>query len=162
MTKQIWLILIIILVIAIFSPIVYWYYGYSRESETPLFFGVTFGGKTANEAKLLIDKVKNYTNFFLIDSHDITINETALNEVCDYTAKANLKFMVFFSFVSRIIYPWHQTWLDTAKTRWGDKFLGVYLFDEPGGNQIDTGGWNNETRPLFENPSTYSEASTLF
>ena len=71
--------------------------------------------------------------------------------------------MVFFSWVSRIIYPWHQNWLDTAKTRWGDKFLGVYLFDEPGGNQIDTGGWNEDWVEVFkDNASTYSEASNLF
>src|SRR4030067_2255467 len=162
MTKHLWLILVIILVIAVFSPIVYWYY--SRKSEAPLFFGITFGGKTANEAKLLIDAVKNYTNFFLVDSWDITTNETALNEVCDYTSKADLKFMVFFGFVSRVIYPWHQTWLDTAKTQWGDKFLGVYLFDEPGGNQIDSGGWDGDGRnkALFKNASDYSEASTIF
>jgi hypothetical protein len=162
MTKPTWLILIIILVIAIFSPIAYWYYSYPRESEVPLFFGVTFGGKTASEAKLLIDKVKGYTNFFLVDSWDITTNETALNEVCDYTAKANIKFMVFFSFVSRVIYPWHQTWLDTAKAQWGENFLGVYLFDEPGGHQIDTGEWNEDMEPFFKNASSYSDASTIF
>ena len=163
MTKQIWLVLIAILLIAVFSPIIYWYYGSSGESEAP-FFGVSFGGKTTTEAKILIDKVKNYTNFFLVNSWDITTNETALNEVCDYAAKADLKFMVFFGFVSRVIYPWHQTWLDTAKTQWGDKFLGVYLFDEPGGNQIDTGGWNEdeEIKALFKNASDYSEASTIF
>jgi hypothetical protein len=70
--------------------------------------------------------------------------------------------MVLFSFVSRVIYPWHQTWLDTAKERWGDKFLGVYLFDEPGGNQIDTGGWNEEMVQVFENASDYSDAANLF
>src|SRR4030067_2924975 len=162
MTKQIWLILIKVLLIAVFSPIVYWYYCYSRESEAPLFFGVSFGGKTAGEAKLLIDKVKGYTNFFLVNSWDLSTNETALNEVCDYATKANLHFMVFFDFVSRITYPWHQTWLDMAEERWGDKFLGVYLFDEPGGNQIDKGKWSGEMTqemaPVFENGSDYGAA----
>ena len=163
MTKRIWLILIIILIIAVFSQIAYWQYGNSGESKTTPFFGVSYGGKTANEAKLLIDKVKDYTNFFLVDSYDITINETALNEICNYLAKTNLKFMVFFDWVSRIIYPWHQNWLDTAKTRWGDKFLGIYLFDEPGGNQIDTGGWNEDWVAAFKNNiTTYSQASNLF
>jgi hypothetical protein len=127
-----------------------------------LFFGVSFGGKTADEAKLLIDKVKGYTNFFLVNSWDVSTNETALNEVCDYAVKADLDFMVFFSWVSRVIYPWHQTWLDMAEARWGDKFLGVYLFDEPGGKQIDTGGWNEEMGPIFENASDYSDASNVF
>src|SRR3972149_11720428 len=109
MTKQTWLILVAILVIAAFSPIIYWRITSRGNTKTPLFFGVTFGGKTANEAKLLIDKVKGYTNFFLVNSWDISTNETALNEVCDYAAKADLKFMVFFSFVSLDSrgYPWH-------------------------------------------------------
>lgn len=130
--------------------------------EEDFFFGVSFGLNTTREAKILIDKVKDYTNLFLINSWDISINETALNEVCDYATEANLNFIVFFSFISLITYPWHQTWLDTAKARWGDKFLGAYLFDEPGGKQIDTGGWNEAMVTIFKNASNYSEAATLF
>jgi hypothetical protein len=158
------LLLIALLVIsAICLPAAYLYYvdDYSL-SKKDLFFGVSFGLNTTSEAKLLIDKVKDYTNLFVINSWTVSTNETALNEICDYAAKANLNFMVFFSFVSRVIYPWHQTWLDTAKERWGDKFLGVYLFDEPGGKQIDTGGWNDVVIPLFKNASSYSEAATIF
>ena len=157
------LLLLSILIISVSLPIIYIYYR-TRDAtaKAEFFFGVSYGQNTVAEAKLLIDKVKSYTNMFLINSWDITTNETALNEVCDYAAKADLNFMVFFSFVSRVIYPWHQTWLDTAKERWGDKFLGVYLFDEPGGNQIDTGGWNEEMVQVFENASDYSDAANLF
>jgi hypothetical protein len=162
MTKRIWFFLIIILAFTVFLPVLYWRYSFTTESEESLFFGVSFGGKTANEAKLLIDKVKGYTNFFLLNSWDLSTNETELNKVCDYAAKANLDFMVFFSYVSRRIYPWHQEWLDTAKERWEDKFLGVYLFDEPGGNQIDRGKWNDEAGPIFENASVYSDATNAF
>jgi hypothetical protein len=123
--------------------------------EDESFFGVSFGGQTAQEAKVLIDKVKNYTNFFIIGSYDLSTNETALNEVCDYAAQANLKFLVYFDFISRIAYPWHQTWLDTAKEQWGDKLLGIYLRDEPGGKQID------EQEPV-KNASNYSDAANRF
>ncbi len=163
--KTLYLLLLIVLLVisAICLPVVYIYYAddncpYKRD----LFFGVSFGLNTTSEAKLLIDKVKDYTNLFVINSWTVSTNETALNEICEYAVKANLNFMVFFSFISRIIYPWHQTWLDTAKERWGDKFLGVYLFDEPGGKQIDTGGWNTAMIPLFKNASSYSEAASLF
>jgi hypothetical protein len=157
------LLLLSILIISVSLPIIYIYYR-TRDAtvKDEFFFGVSYGQNTAAEAKLLIDKVKSYTNMFLVNSWNITTNETALNEVCDYAAKADLNFMVFFSFVSRVIYPWHQTWLDTAKERWGDKFLGVYLFDEPGGKQIDTGGWNEEIVQVFENASDYSDAANLF
>jgi hypothetical protein len=120
-----------------------------------LYFGTSFGGQTAQEAKELIDKVKNYTDFFVIGSYDLSTNETALNEVCDYAAQANLKFIVYFDFVSRIAYPWHQTWLDTAKERWEDQFLGIYLRDEPGGKQIDT-------QEPIKNATDYGDAARLF
>ena len=123
--------------------------------EDEFFFGVSFGGQTAQEAKVLIDKVKNYTNFFIIGSYDLSTNETVLNEVCDYAAQANLKFLVYFDFISRIAYPWHQTWLDTAKEHWGDKFLGIYLRDEPGGKQIDG-------QESVKNASDYSDAANRF
>ncbi len=33
--------------------------------------------------------------------------------------------------------PWQIPWLDYAEEQWGDNFLGVYFFDEPGGIQLD-------------------------
>ena len=162
MTKRFCVILAVILIIAVFTPIVYWRYGFSEKPEAPLSFGVSFGGKTAVEAKLLIDKVKGFTNFFLVNSWDLSTNETELNAVCDYAVKADLDFIVFFQFISHARYSWHQTWLDTAKGRWGDNFLGVYLFDEPGGKQIDIGGWKEEMGVIFKNASSYSEAADSF
>jgi len=106
----------------------------------------------------MIDKVKNYTNFFLINSWEIATNETALNEVCDYAAEADLKFIVFFDLISRKAYPWHQTWLETAKEQWGDKFLGIHLRDELGGKQIDDAP-NNKT--VIE-AADYSDAANRF
>lgn len=119
------------------------------------YFGVSFGGQTAQQAKDLIDRTRNITNLFVINSYDISTNETALNEVCDYTAQAGLNFIVYFDFISRIAYPWHQTWLDTAKDRWGDKFLGIYLRDELGGKQIDT-------QELVKTAANYSDAANRF
>ena len=157
------LLLIVLLISATGVVSIYLYWGtFNAARNDDFFFGTSYGQETAEEAKLLIDKVKNYTNFFWVGSWNITTNETALNEVCDYAAKADLNFIVFFSFVSRIIYPWHQTWLDTAKEKWGDKFLGVYLFDEPGGRQIDTGEWNDDMRQVFANVSDYSDAANRY
>jgi len=119
------------------------------------YFGVSFGGQTVQQAKTLIDKTRNYTNFFIINSYDLSTNETALNEVCDYTAQAGLNFIVYFEFISRVAYPWHQTWLDTAKERWGNRFLGIYLRDELGGKQIDL-------QETVKNAANYSDAANRF
>ena len=149
--------LLSILAISVGTLSIYLYFRNSAEnSEEKFFFGVTYGQDTAEEAKLLIDKVKNYTNLFIIDSYPITANYTTpqgLNDICDYAAKTNLHFIVyFFSFLGG---SWQQEWLDTAEQTWGEKFLGVYLRDEPGGRQI-------ELAEPVGNASSYSEAADTF
>ena len=99
------------------------------EPPEGFFFGVSFGQETVQEAKQLIDRVKEYTNLFLVSSWSIIINETALNEVCDYAAESGLNFIVFFDFInlSEEGRTWHDEWILAAEDRWGDKFLGVYI-----------------------------------
>ncbi len=164
--KLIGLPLLVILTISLVGlPFTYISYAsWGSSSKPDFFFGVSYGQNTTEQAKMLIDHVKGYTNFFLIDSWDIAINETALNEIADYAVKSNMYFMVYFDFISNQTYLWHQTWLDTANQRWGDKFLGVYLYDEPGGAQVETGQWNSGSyvQKLFENTSSPSEAASKF
>jgi hypothetical protein len=157
------------------------------------YVGVTFGSNSTEEAKQLIDKVSGYVNLFVVDSWDISgaPNSSALDQVCDYAVKANMSVIVYFDFLfynvttnissnASSLYnastwdiygvtPWHMSWLNSARERWGDKFLGVYLMDEPGGNQIDRGyfGGNNITfsgRPVstFRNVSNYTDASNQY
>jgi len=187
--KSVWLVLLGALLFSVVSlPVVYVSYTIEHgSSEEDLFFGVTYGSNTTRGAKLLIDKVKGYTNLFVINSWDISTNETALTEICDYAVNAKMYVIVFFDFifynVTRNIgssynsssweeygvTPWHIPWLNNAREKWGSNFLGVYLYDEPGGNQIDSGYWggNNVTRagrPIrtFENLSDYSDAANRF
>ena len=161
------LLLIVLLFSVVIIPLIYVHNEVRNESANKeFFFGVSFGGNTTSQAKLLIDKVKGYTNFFLINNWDISINETALNEISQYALDAEMNIMVYFDYISFVEegYPWLQTWLDTAKEKWGTKFLGVYLYDEPGGKQIDTGQWRSgpTAKRLFENVSDYNDAANRF
>jgi hypothetical protein len=155
-SKSVTMTLLTFLVISASITSIFVYNQIHQDSEEKFFFGVTYGQNTVKEAKILIDKVKNYTNLFIINSYPITTNNTTphvLNEICDYAAKANLHFIVyFFSFLSG---PWQQEWLDTAEQKWGEKLLGVYLRDEPGGRQI-------ELAETVENASSYSDAAEKF
>ena len=164
--KILWILLLIVLLVSTITiPIVYEKY-FKNETNENFFFGISFGGNTTSQAKSLIDKVKDYTNLIIINSYDVTINETMLNEISQYAVDANMHFMVFFDFVSQVAYPWHQTWLDGVEERFGDKFLGVYLYDEPGGRQIEGGYFKEKDK---DNPSNfhetildYSEAAAKF
>ncbi len=113
-------------------------YALSLASPSKDFYvGVTFGGNTTAEAKTLINEVKNYTNVFVVDSLPISQNEAEMYEICDYAAQSGLHIIVYFAWFSEY---WQANFLDTAKQRWGEKFLGVYLYDEPGGVQLDRNG----------------------
>jgi len=149
------LLFLFILLVAASLPFLYQYSISQNQTKDEFYFGVSFGQDRAEEALPLIDKVKNYTNFFFINSWNVTANETALNLVCDYAANANLKFIVYFDFISRIAFPWHQQWLDNASGRWGDKFLGVHLRDELGGKQI-------EKTETVQNATDYSDAARKY
>jgi hypothetical protein len=156
--KRAVVLLLVIILVSVGLSYAAVYYTQESSGRDEFFFGVSFGQQTTAEAKAMIDKVKNYTNFFLINNWDIATDEAALNETCDYAANAGLKFIVFFDLISREAYPWHQTWLDTAKTKWGDKFLGVHLRDELGGKQLDDAPINKSAAEAAD----YSDVANRF
>jgi hypothetical protein len=98
--------------------------------------GVSFGGNTTAQAKLLIDRVKNFTNLFVVQSGPVSTNETSLNEIVNYTVASGLDVIVYFGYFNPA-YSWQIPWLDYAKQTWGSHFLGIYLNDELGGQTLD-------------------------
>ena len=157
-TKPVALVLLTILVISASITSIFVSDQINQDSQEKFFFGVTYGQNTVEEAKVLIDKVKNFTNLFIINSYPITQNNTdpeVLNEICDYAAKSDLSFIVYFFSFHADAGDWQQEWIDTARQTWGEKFLGIYLRDEPGGRQIELGD-------VVENASTYGEVAENF
>jgi hypothetical protein len=128
----------------------------ASEGDAPFYIGVTFCGNTTAEAKLLIDRVKDYTNLFVLQSGPISKNETAINEICDYAIDSGLKIIVYFGWFDHD-HPWQIPWLDYAKQRWQENFLGVYYYDEPGGIQIDYNWSRMFNRIKQQNSTMYQE-----
>jgi hypothetical protein len=125
----------------------------NKSTETkPFYIGVTYCGNSTSEAKLLIDRVKTYTNLFVLQSFDFSRNETATKEICDYAVAQNLNIIVnFLNSATRnsSAIAWQLPLLRNAKQRWGNRFLGVYFDDEPGGIQLDTDWANYFASPDF-------------
>ena len=118
---------------------------YNKEQPS-VYVGVAFQGETVTEAKVLIDRVKNYTNLFVLGASPVSRDESATNEVCDYAIANGLDLMVNFGYYDSHAFspddswrrwPWQLNWLSNATEKWGDRFLGVYYDDEPGGMQLD-------------------------
>ena len=134
--------------------------------QFPKFFvGVEFAYPYSNvtgltglvsDLKDLVDEVKNYTNLFVIGSLEISFNQTALNEACDYIVDAGLHFIVLFTDSTKYNYTIFD-WMEDAKQKYGDKFLGVYRYDEPGGNQLDQG-----PSMLIESGTDYSDVASNY
>ncbi len=128
----------------------------------PFYVGVEFAyANQFGELKALVDKVKDYTNLFVIGSLGISFNRSALDQSVDYIYHAGLSFIVLFT--SFPAYDntggWADNytifnWMRDAPNKYGDKFLGIYRYDEPGGNQLDNG-----TFRLIQNGATYSEVT---
>jgi hypothetical protein len=146
---------VILILIIVFAAAVYFLNPLAPVKGTRDFYlGVSFNGNTTEEAKLLIDRVKPYTNLFVIQSGPVSINETAMNEIVDYAVNSGLDVIVYFGFFNPD-YPWQLPWLDHAKQHWGNHFLGVYLNDEPGGYLVDLNWTGYFTQTRIRNSSDY-------
>jgi len=126
------------------------------SSSKPFFVGVQLGYGGIDDCKALVDKVKNYTNLFVVSSSAVTRDEADLNEVCDYIYDAGLSFIVYFQTISASYKYDTQNWTILAKETYGDQFLGEYLLDEIGGKQLDLGF------PRIYSVNNYMEATNKF
>jgi len=148
---------VIIVVLISSSLLVIWSFLPDENGLSAEFFvGVQLGYGGVDDCKALVDKVKNYTNLFVISSNDITQNDTELNEVCDYIYDAGLSFIIYFQYTS-VNYRYDaQNWTIQAKEMYGDQFLGEYFLDEIGGKQLDMG------YPYIGSSYSYMEATSEF
>jgi hypothetical protein len=108
-------------------------YGFIKNTET-IYVGVTYCGNSVEEGKLLIDKVKHYTNLFVLQSGSLQRDFERVDELGDYAVSAGLYFLPYFG---HYIEASFSVWLETAKQKWGTHLLGVYYGDEPGGKMLD-------------------------
>jgi hypothetical protein len=134
--RYFWIITIILILLLIVS--LFLIGGFFDESSSEVFVGVDAAYDNLAEIKLFVDEVSSYTNTIVIGSTGITHNFSKLDEVCQYIYDRGMYFMIY-------AHPINETaklavqcqWMLDAKPRWGEYFLGLYAYDEPGGRQLD-------------------------
>ena len=122
---------------------------------------MAYGGVA--EAKAAIDRVSSFTNLVVIGSTQVTWFQDRVNETYQYAYDKGLSIISL-----RPSLPQYSSttlneteWYAMAQSRWGDRLLGFYILDEPGGRQIDGNfqyAWNNQTGY----PGSYAQAATMF
>jgi hypothetical protein len=132
----------IFLVLVIIVP-VFLYYGFLADTTVKgepsgLFVGVDMAYNNVTEIKQLVDEIRPYTNTIVIGSTGITLDMEKLDDLCQYVYDRDFYFMIYAHPVNDADFVVVQRqWVLDARPRWGEKFLGLYAFDEPGGRQLD-------------------------
>ena len=101
-----------------------------------VFVGVDAAYDNLEEIKLLVDTIRPYTNTLVIGSTGITHNLTKLEDACKYLYDRGMYFMIYaHPDPEQLAIQKH--WIESTVPRWGEQFLGLYAYDEPGGRQLD-------------------------
>ena len=126
---------VILLVAIILFAMLFVKFNFGQDNQNPeAFVGVTYCGNSVADGKLLIDKVKGYTNLFVLQSGTLQRDFKSVEELGDYAVSAGMYFLPYFGNTVEVTFT---AWLNEAKQKWGTRLLGVYYGDEPAGKMLD-------------------------
>jgi hypothetical protein len=135
-----------VLVIAAFSS------GAFSGTAPDLYFGVYIGYGNMPEAKALMDRVSNFTNFFVVGTTYIAASFDE-NKTLEYAYSKGLYFMSLEASLGK-------DWYKFANDTWGNVVGFIELYeDEPGGRALDnpansTVGWDANCLPTSPENAT--------
>lgn len=105
-----------------------------EASSKQFYLGVSYCGNSVNEAEQLVDKVKNYTNLFILQSGELQEDQNSIIEIGNYAISSGLSYIVYCDDFSA---PELQSFVTEMHHKWGNHFLGLYFGDELGGKMLD-------------------------
>ncbi len=117
---------------------------------------VAYTNANVSDVRTMVDRVKGSTNVFVIGSVELTYNESALDEACAYIHDAGLKIIVLLTNYTNYSYD-TRIWTNATQQKYGDDFIALYRYDEPGGDQLD-----NPALRFVSNVTTYSDAASNY
>ena len=161
--QQLAILMVTLLVIQVFPN-----YGFLANSyaqtEPDVYIGIDLSYGEVEEAKALIDQVSSYTNLIVIGTTKITFFPNKLTEVFQYAYNKGLSFISLtptFPDIRIESIPSKNEWFEYANEAWGDRLLGFYYLDEPGGRQLD-GAQSWVGGNMSSSVSSYAEAADQF
>jgi hypothetical protein len=128
-----------------------------------VYVGVDLSYGDVAEAKAMIDQVSGFTNFIVIGSTRITWYPNKLTETFQYAYDRGLSFISLTPVLSHSGFNStlsNSEWLQHAEEAWGDRLLGFYHLDEPGGRQLDRN--SSRIQGNSTNIASYLEAANLY
>jgi hypothetical protein len=133
----------------------------TSQATPDVYIGIDVAYDNVTAIKSLIDEVGAYTNLLVIGCTGITSvssgfiseNYDKLNEVCQYAYDRGIYFIVY-----REDRPPSAEWIESAKVKWGNRFLGFYVYDELGGRQLD----RHEFWMFVQDAIDYADATSQF
>ena len=123
----------------------------NAQTSPSLYVGVDVAFESVADTEQVIDNLSSFTNFLVIGCTG-NYNETRLTTISQYAYDKGLTFIVY---TDDTRYP-SKAWLGDAQ-KWGNSFLGIYFYDEPGGKQLDQSNY-----PLVTKADNYSDASNKY
>ncbi len=158
--KRILGLFLVLICLVITIPI--FYFSLGKEDQQPNFFVGTMELGNNSETQRNIDLLKDNTNLIIISNIDVIRNVSSLDYIVNYAFSRDLYFVV------RMQYPtpnWKFNynpfeWQQTAQRKYGSHFLGFYIYDEPGGNQLDQGNFRQFDKNTM--PSSYQDATNTY
>ncbi len=136
----------------------------SHAQTTPdVYVGVDISYGDVAETKTMIDQVSGFTNLIVIGTTKITWYPNKLTEAFQYACDKGLSFISLTPALTEIPVgdsPSRSEWFQYAEENWGNRLLGFYYMDEPGGRQLDRAqGWTwNDSTTI----DSYAEAANLY
>ena len=160
--KRRYILLAAVVLIVMVSLSLFFTFNKPASTTTPIYLGVEFTyGNQFSQLKALVDKVHGYSNLLVIGSLDLTYNQAALDESCSYIAKSGLSFIVLFTTYTYYNYSIFN-WILNARQVYGNQFLGIYKYDEPGGDQLDGRFMYVKNSGYPDNPDSYASDARIY
>jgi hypothetical protein len=149
--------LVVLIVFGLLSTLFLTYLLLGEEThDIDVFLGIDIAYGDDSDVRKIVDAVEGHINLVILGSLQLTMDTEKLTETCEYLYQKGLSFIVYVSFAEEGYSPPRgpdSGFFTMASERWGDRFLGVYLFDEVGGKQVD------QFHPLVSPEDNLSDAT---